>query len=107
MALTKKLSIKQGVKLAGLRPEMGIALQAAIRSNPIGDTVITCALDGNHMFGSKHYSGAAIDLRTRDMSRDQAKSWRDDIALSLGREFDAILEDDHLHVEFDPKGDGA
>lgn len=66
---------------------------------------MTSITDGKHGQGSKHYDGVAIDIRTRDLRKEQIDS-----LYMLLREhldpygFDTVLENDHIHVEFDPKG---
>lgn len=62
---------------------------------------ITSARDGKHMQGSLHYCGLAIDLRIWGLPDPNAVA--DRIRRQLDREFDVILESDHLHIEFDPK----
>ena len=64
---------------------------------------VTALEDGNHMTGSLHYIGRAADLRTRDMPPDIRKQLVKDITSSLGRDYDVILEKDHIHLEYQPK----
>jgi len=61
---------------------------------------ITSARDGQHMDGSLHYDGAAVDLRIWGIADPTATA--DRLRRDLPREFDVILEADHLHLEFDP-----
>ena len=63
------------------------------------EAVITSGRDGKHMEGSKHYEGKAFDLRTFHVIDRVAELLR----MYLGKEFDVIVEKDHIHVEFDPK----
>jgi hypothetical protein len=71
-----------------------------------GSATITSANDSIHSEKSLHYSGKALDFRTRDFTGDKHAL----IALiraSLGNEFDVLLEDEgglneHAHVEWDP-----
>ena len=41
------------------------------------EPVCTAMLDGKHMTGSKHYSGNAFDLRSRDVPEGQRQAFRD------------------------------
>lgn len=95
------IRIKEGVNLAGLRPEMLLAINAAEGVWGKAPVTVTSALDGKHGRGSLHYVGLAVDLRTRDIMAPEAK------ALSLGKElgaqYDVVLESNHIHVEFQPK----
>jgi hypothetical protein len=71
------------------------------------DTVITSANDSQHMAESLHYRGAALDFRTKHTGRSKAIADAVQKVLApLG--FDVLLEDaggenEHLHVEYDPK----
>jgi hypothetical protein len=103
------LHFKEGVGLAVLKPQMLIALRVVEDQMNLlhCDTIVTSCNDSQHMAGSKHYSGAAFDFRTRHTGRSKAIS--DVIRKELGSlGFDVILEDlggpnEHLHVEYDPK----
>lgn len=85
--------------------------------------IITSARDGKHGWGSLHFSGNAFDVRTKLVPRDQLVEFVTEVATRLaakavrieptersyaGPEFDVLLEDidgenEHLHVEFQPK----
>lgn len=69
--------------------------------------VITSANDSGHMRGSKHYDGAAVDFRTKNMTAPVKHAWAEGLRLRLGNDYDVILEaegqpNEHLHVELDP-----
>ena len=55
------------------------------------------------MAGSLHYSGAAIDVRTRDLQPADVQKIIARIKSCLGDDFDVLLEVDHIHIEFQPK----
>jgi hypothetical protein len=99
--------MKKKVKLNGVRPEMVLAAIAA--SEALGevdskaDCVITSACDSKHGRGSLHYVGQALDFRTRHLTREQEAEWASLLQVNLSDEFDVVLEEDHLHVEFQPK----
>lgn len=69
------------------------------------EVTITSATDGQHMLTSLHYSGSAIDFRTRDLglSREGLGDLAGELSSALGPDFDVVLEDTHLHVEWQPK----
>lgn len=67
------------------------------------EAIITSANDGEHMHGSKHYTGEAIDLRIIDISMNEARDLALGLKKALGDDWDVILEKDHIHVEYDPK----
>lgn len=103
------MKLKPGVKLSGIRPEMVLAALVAdeIFAKHGAELTITSAIDGEHSLGSLHYQGRALDFRTRTMLTHQREPCRDALADALGTEFDVVLEDDHIHVEFDPKPAGG
>lgn len=68
------------------------------------DLVVTSLNDGKHSSGSLHYSGRAVDLRTRNLG----PGTRGIIYKALQRwleplGFDVVDESDHFHIEFQPK----
>ena len=65
--------------------------------------VLTSGNDSKHSENSLHYKNMALDFRTRDLTPDQQMSWTDRMRNSLGNKFDVVLENNHLHVEYDPK----
>ena len=100
------ITIKGGVNIAGIRPEITMALHvaASVLVDNGYDTVVTSVCDGKHSRGSLHYIGCACDLRTRHIPKDQRQSMRDMIAEALGAQFDVVLEESsHIHIEFQPK----
>jgi hypothetical protein len=58
-----------------------------------------------HRRGSAHYTGNAVDLRTRNLTLSNRRRVASEIAERLGEDYDVVLEDDppHLHIEYDPK----
>lgn len=68
-----------------------------------GGGTITSGTDGTHSEKSLHYSGNAIDLRTRNLNAGMIPAYIVAMKERLGPEFDVVLEEDHVHVEYDPK----
>lgn len=100
------LKIKEGVDIAGIRPEMLLAINVCERiyDQYNIDFVITACRDGKHSAGSLHYVGLAIDCRSRDIATDQLKTEIvRQMRLSLGKQFDVVVERTHFHIEFQPK----
>ena len=98
------ISLKPGVKVSGIKPELVIALHiceslwASYHGQPL---VVTSIKDGKHMVGSKHYDGLAADLRLpKDVDLPLLRNM---LAAALGPEFDVVLEKSHIHLELDPK----
>jgi len=103
----RTLSIKSGVHLLGLSPQILFAItviDGCYRRLGV-DCVVTSATDSKHGHQSLHYVGHAIDIRTRDLDESQKTVMLNLVTAALGSgEFDVILERDHLHVEWQPKG---
>ena len=101
------MKIKPGVSLKGVRAETVAAMyvvDGCYRRVCSTELVVTAVTDGTHKPGSLHYVGLAFDGRTRDIPLSKLDELLAEINSSLGgMEFDAILESDHLHVEFQPK----
>ena len=119
-----KVRFKEGVELLpfALSPEImrGLAI-AASTAPPIygGIMVVTSQADGEHA-GSKnhislHYVGAAWDIRYKG-SRDGglqgknpehqesiARQWVEKMGRYLGTHWDILVEETHIHMEYDPK----
>jgi hypothetical protein len=105
------MRFKAGVNLA-LSKNMAKALpgidQAHRDSGMPRLAYITSADDGKHMGNSFHYSGDAVDLRTRDLTAGQVQG----LALALrknlngsftnNRPYQVVIEIDHIHLEYDP-----
>ena len=100
------MSIKQGVDLRGLKPQMAIAytiICAAYQRHGAQPCVITSASDGTHGPNSLHYQGLALDLRTKSVIPAMLSLIVRDLKRDLGDQFDVVEEPDHLHVEYDVK----
>lgn len=48
-------------------------------------------------------TGNAIDLRTRDLSKEQREQLAQRLKDALGNNYDVIDEGDHIHIEYDYK----
>lgn len=99
------LALKPGVRLTGIRPEMIIAVIAAsaLFEREGVDCIITSGIDGKHSVTSLHYTGAALDFRTKHVSREAANRISHHLRHALGRDFDVIHESTHIHVEYQPR----
>lgn len=100
-----ELHFKGSCRFTDLQPEMVIALLIVMqhcRKIEV-DCWITSANDSKHKKNSLHYSGKALDFRSKHIHAARKKKWADGIRANLGPAFDVVLESDHLHVEYDPK----
>ena len=98
------MELKEGASVAGVCWQM---FQAALIAEEVykklgAECVITAGTDGKHMNGSLHYEGRALDLRTRNIAGRELQA---KVALQqrLGKNFDVVIEADHIHLEYDPK----
>lgn len=64
---------------------------------------ITSVLDGKHKDGSKHYDGQAFDIRTFIYTVTELNELMAALKEALGPDFDVVLENDHIHIEYDLK----
>ena len=65
---------------------------------------ITSTTDGKHMEGSLHYCGLAIDIRTRNIPKEQFPPLFQDVLNALKQCsdcFQVIKKETHIHIEFD------
>lgn len=73
------------------------------------DVTITSVRDSKHMEGSKHDSGDAVDVRTKNFPSLQNKqAFVHNVLARLGAGYQGFLEDvggvnEHAHFEYDPK----
>lgn len=99
------MRFKEGVVLA-LRPQMASALPNIDRvhlDTVQREAIITSGTDGRHRVDSLHYVGLAIDLRTHDLDMGRIIALASALKLALGKDFDVVIEGDHIHVEYDPE----
>lgn len=93
------LAIKDSVDLSGIRPELVLAI-CVVRSLYYRVRVTSVA-DGHtgRVSGSLHNVGLAVDLvLPAGASNAHAR-----ISEALGPQFDVVVEDDHVHIEFQPE----
>lgn len=67
------------------------------------EIVVTSILDGVHSTRSLHYKGLAFDMRIYIYSQSVVKSIMEELEYLLGKNYDVVLEKDHIYVEYDPK----
>ena len=94
--------LKLGVDISRLRPAMRkcLGLIEHIHFTCFNhELVITSAYEGAHMSASLHYAHLAIDIRRFG----DPDTFIQKLRAELGRNYDIILESDHVHIEYNPK----
>jgi len=98
------IRVKKGVVFKAFRFEM-IELIDFLRRLSIKikkDLWITSANDSDHRANSYHYVDLALDIRTRNLDKDDIvivmKALKDSLSNLC---YDTVLEKDHIHIEFD------
>jgi len=105
------LTVKTGVNIDQLCDEMVDVLPVVNRTfmeHGFGCT-ITAGKDGQHMKGSLHYVGEALDFRSVHIAQQEMKNKiLAELKDKLGSDFDCLFEGtaagrtEHYHVEYDP-----
>ncbi len=96
-----KVTVKDGVQPHLIKIVVALGNIAANYTS-VDEFTITSGIDGKHSPNSLHYALRAIDIRTRTLAPDTVDALVDDLRDTLGAGYDVVLEDDHIHVEFDP-----
>lgn len=65
------------------------------------EAVITSTFEGSHSPSSLHYNNDAFDVR---VPGSRVGEVGERIRQKLGKDFDVVLEGNHYHIEYDPKG---
>ncbi len=102
-----KRKLKTGVRALGVHPEMLIAdriVEGVYEDAGAIELVITSITDGSRKrLRDTLHVGFAIDYRRWHIDAIDWPLAMTRLRHRLGPDFDAVLEDDHLHVEYDPK----
>lgn len=99
------------VSLTGLRPELLAGVLILASGWPAdADMVVTSANDGRHSPTSLHYAGAAVDVRSKNLTPLQKRETLERARLALRQDFDLLLEaegtdNEHFHLEWQPERD--
>ena len=89
------------VDITNLHISMRLVLKVAEEVFPT-EPVVTCTTDGRHGPGSYHPFGRALDFRL-PVAHELCGTIIIQLRSALGRDYDVVLENDHIHVEYDPK----
>jgi len=99
------MRLKDGVIFDGARGPILFALSAIERvMEDTGEYTVTSICDGTHSAHSLHYVGLAADIRSRHIPADKIQAIAGELRVALGKGYDVVVENTHLHIEYDPKG---
>ncbi len=100
------MRFKTGVYVRGISPELlvGLAVMDKVYEENGYRMTVTSVSDSRHSEKSLHYSGRAADLRTYDLGPETTQTIHQQGRRELPMDFDLVLEADHFHLEYDPKG---
>jgi len=97
------MKLKKGVKCGQFARAVMITVANDVYKDYGKELVITSMAEGRHSYGSIHFSENAIDTRTRYFDDFTKLAVADDIRTRLGDDFDVVVENNHLHIEYQPK----
>lgn len=105
------IELKPGVRIHGIRPELVLAISVAEglwMAAGAPALVITACIEGQHTAASKHYTGCAVDFRTKNLPEGKAATVRQALMAALGDDFFVLHENagganEHVHVHWEPK----
>ena len=98
--------LKKGVRLTDLTAQCHLAMMVSwsiYAQSGADEFVVTSVNDSVHGQNSLHDHGEAFDCRIWMLDEDIRQTVANEIAESLGTDFDVVLESDHIHIEHDPE----
>lgn len=108
------MRLKKGVEV--VHQDTGLSIQPeAVMAVIVADViwklfnqelVVTSVLEGKHKVDSLHYTGNAVDFRTRyftDEEKSLVYALLKKVLLNIDSDYDVIFEETHIHVEYDPR----
>lgn len=98
------MSIKKGVSIANLTPQMlfGNQIVESVFTTFGYNLRVTSGCEGRHGRASLHFVGNALDYGLTNSDSDDLNI-KSKLKHCLGEQYDVVLEKDHFHVEYQPK----
>ena len=102
------LSFGQWFQPLGLKPEITCTftiIDEACASHGVR-AILSSGVDRTHGAKSLHYAGLAVDVTWKGFQASDPIVRAAILAAlvsALGSNYDVVLEDDHIHIEFQPK----
>ena len=103
------IAIKDGVRL---NPQLAMAVLVMVADQCFTEEGYACILtsgrDGDHQFGSLHFSDLALDFRTtaQGMEEEEITRVASKMRERLGEQYDVVIGRINIHAEFQPKTGG-
>lgn len=100
------LSVKKGVKIAGMSPEilLGIMIVNGVYEEFGYQCTITEIMPTvKHVRASKHITGDGVDIRKSNIPFSKRKGVYLTCKAKLGENYDFVNHKSHNHLEFNPK----
>lgn len=103
MRIADDIKILPSIK--GIQPEMVAAFPIieSVFQSFSRESILTSGVEGVHKPGSLHPKGLATDWRIWHVPAALQAELVAKLKKNLGKEFQVILETDHIHCEYDPK----
>jgi len=89
-----------GLDLSSLHVAMWYAVKVVNEVWGDEEPVITSTWEGTHVPWSMHYRKRALDFR---LPKDHPRERVEQVRKRLGNNYDVLYENDHVHIEYDPK----
>lgn len=100
------MNLKPGASLKGVGWQMfyaSIVVEQTYKRYGFAECTIVSGTDSKHKDGSLHYEGEALDYRIWHILRESLDRMAEEIRGRLGPDYDVVVEEDHLHIEYQPK----
>lgn len=96
-----RVEIKPGVDVTNLSPEIiDIVPVAKLIWISLGqELVITSGRDGSHKKKSRHYTGEALDFRTRYFTKAETEYAAERLQKRVGNRYFVLVEKTHIHIQ--------
>ncbi len=90
----------------GLKPEITIVfpiINEVCSDQGVYDIILSSGTDRKHGYKSLHYPGLAVDFYWRGYKHEDAELVKSVLKNRLGLLYDVVVEDTHIHIEYQPK----
>jgi len=103
-----RLRFERGISCFGLQPEILWALDQTVLVwdvHGMDYVTVTSGRGGPHSEKSLHNVGLAVDIRIWGIGATLLEEMALALRVALGPAFDVVVKPDHVHIEYQPKGE--